>query len=50
VLAAVIGMVVVGWYPLGGQISDEDMEDEVRERIAAKRSRGRFFGLVGKKS
>jgi hypothetical protein len=50
VLTAVIGMVAVGWYPLGGQISDEDMEDEVRERIAAKRSRGRFFGLVGKKS
>ena len=50
VLTAVIGMVAVGWYPLGGQISDEDMEDEVRERMAAKRSRGRFFGLVGKKS
>lgn len=47
VLAAVIGMAIVGWYPLGGHISEEDMEHEVRERLAEKEKRGRrFFGLV----
>jgi iron transport multicopper oxidase len=50
VLTAIIGMVTVVWYSLGGHISEEEMEHEVREHLAAKGRRGRFFGLLGKKS
>jgi iron transport multicopper oxidase len=50
VLTAVIGMATVIWYSLGGHISEEDMEHEVREHLAAKESRGRFFGLLRRKS
>ncbi|KIM42143.1 multicopper oxidase [Hebeloma cylindrosporum] len=46
VLAAVLGMLTVGWYALGGHISAEEMEHEVREAIAAKEKKGKFFGLV----
>ena len=50
VLTAVIGMATVIWYSLGGHISEEEMEHEVREHLAAKARRGRFFGLLGRKS
>jgi len=46
VLAAVLGMASVVWYALGGHISAEEMEQEVREAIAAKEKRGKFFGLL----
>lgn len=49
-LTAVIGMVTVVWYSLGGHISEEEMEHEERQKIAAKENRGRFFGLLGRKS
>jgi len=49
VLAAVLGMISVVWYALGGAISEEEIEHEVREKIAAKEKRGKFFGLLPKK-
>ena len=48
-LTALIGMATVVWYTFGGHISEEQMEDEVRERIATKKGR-RFFGLLSKPS
>ena len=45
VLTAVIGMMTVTWYTLGGHISDAEMEEEVRRQIEAKEKRGRFFGV-----
>jgi iron transport multicopper oxidase len=50
VLTAVIGMATVVWYSLGGHISEEEMEHEVRAHIEAKEKRGRFFGLLGRES
>jgi len=50
VLTAVIGMATVVWYSLGGHISEAEMEHEERTRIEAKANRGRFFGLLGRKS
>ncbi|KAF9073368.1 ferroxidase [Rhodocollybia butyracea] len=49
VLTAVIGMLTVVWYSvMGGQISEEETDQEVREAIDRKAKKGRFFGLVGK--
>jgi iron transport multicopper oxidase len=45
VLTAVLGMLSVVWYALGGQISDEEIEHEIREALEAKKKRGRLFGL-----
>ena len=50
VLTAVIGMATVSWYALGGHITEEEMEQEAREKQAKKAARGRFFGLVGRKA
>ncbi|KAF4616730.1 hypothetical protein D9613_008665 [Agrocybe pediades] len=50
VLAAVVGMMSVVWYALGGHITEEEMEHEVREALAAKEKRGKFFGLLKKTS
>lgn len=50
VLTAVLGMLTVLWYSLGGHITEEEFEHEVREKLAAKEKRGRFFGLFGKKA
>jgi len=47
VLTALLGMLTVVWYALGGQISDEEMEREVMQALEAKEKRGRFFGLFG---
>ncbi|KAJ7731143.1 Fet3 protein [Mycena maculata] len=50
VLTAVLGMLTVMWYSLfGGRISEEEVEHEVREALAAKEKRGRFFGLLKKR-
>ncbi|KAF9456602.1 Fet3 protein [Collybia nuda] len=48
VLSAIFGMAAVVWYTLGGHISDEEVEHEVRARLEAKEKRGRFFGLIPK--
>jgi iron transport multicopper oxidase len=49
VLAAVLGMVSVGWYSCGG-LSEEEAEREVRRRVAMKEEKGRFGGLFPKKT
>ncbi|KAI0263015.1 Fet3 protein [Gloeopeniophorella convolvens] len=49
VLTAVLGMASVAWYSMGGALSDEEVEREVRAAHAAKIKRGRFFGLVKRK-
>ncbi|CAK5272094.1 unnamed protein product [Mycena citricolor] len=49
VLTALLGMLSVVWYSLGGHISEEEQEQEVRARIEAKERRGKFFGLLKKK-
>ncbi|TDL21948.1 Fet3 protein [Rickenella mellea] len=46
VLTAVIGMATVVWYALGGHISEEEMEEEIRHAQDAKAARG---GGVGKR-
>ncbi len=34
------------WYAFGGHITEEEIEHEVREAIAAKEKRGKLFGLL----
>jgi iron transport multicopper oxidase len=46
VLTAVIGMITVVWYAMGGALSDEEIEREVRAAQANKMKRGRLFGLL----
>ena len=48
VLTAVIGMCTVTWYMFGGHITDEEIEEEVRQHIEEKERRGKFFGLFKK--
>lgn len=50
VLTAVLGMLTVTWYALGGHISDEEMEAEVRVQQEEKRRRGKLFGLIKPKN
>nr|ABE60664.1 Fet3 protein [Phanerodontia chrysosporium] len=50
VLTAVLGMLTVTWYSLGGHISEEEMEHEARLHEEAKRRRGKFFGLYKPKN
>jgi len=51
VLTAVLGMITVVWYAIGGALSEEEIEQDVRAAHAAKleRGRGRLFGLVKRK-
>lgn len=49
VLTAVLGMLSVVWYALGGALSDEEVERDVRARLAAKVKRGQLFGLLKRK-
>ncbi len=49
VLTAVIGMLTVVWYAIGGILSDEEIEHEARAAHAAKLKRGRLFGLLKRK-
>ncbi|KAJ7138427.1 Fet3 protein [Mycena crocata] len=44
-----IGMLTVVWYALGGRITEEEEEHEVRTALAAKERRGKFFGLLKKR-
>ncbi|KAF8816070.1 ferroxidase [Phlegmacium glaucopus] len=47
VLTAVFGMATVIWYSLlGGSISEEEIEHQVRARIAAKEKKRRLFGIL----
>ena len=46
VFTAVLGMATVTWYTLGGHVSEEEMEREVREQQEAKERRGKLFGLI----
>ncbi|KIK41685.1 multicopper oxidase [Suillus luteus UH-Slu-Lm8-n1] len=50
VLTAVIGIVTVMWYAMGGSITEEEMEEEARKRIEEKERKGKFFGLIKRKS
>ncbi|KAJ6532692.1 Fet3 protein [Mycena vulgaris] len=50
VLTAVLGMLTVVWYALGGRITEEEAEHEVRAQLAAKEKRGKFFGLFKKRA
>ena len=50
VLTAVLGMLSVVWYSLGGQVTEEEMEREVHEQILAKEKRGKLFGLIRPKN
>lgn len=50
VLTAVIGIVTVMWYAMGGSITEEEMEEEARQRIEEKERKGKFFGLIKKKT
>lgn len=50
VLTAVIGMLTVTWYSLGGYISEEEMEHEVRREQEEKARRGKLFGLIKPKA
>lgn len=50
VLTAVLGMLTVTWYSLGGHISEEEMEHEARIAHEAKQKRGKFFGLLKTRS
>ncbi|GLB39058.1 putative ferroxidase [Lyophyllum shimeji] len=48
VLSAVLGMASVTWYALGGQMTDEETEEEVRRRVEMKEGRRRRMkGLLG---
>ena len=50
VLTAVIGMATVTWYALGGAISEEEMEREVRREIGEKeRRRDRIRNAIWRK-
>lgn len=50
ILTAIIGMVTVVWYAMGGSITEEEMEEEARQRIEEKERRGKFFGLIKRKT
>ena len=50
VLTAVIGMGTVTWYALGGHISEEEMEHEVRmEQAAKERRKNKIVGVIFRK-
>jgi len=47
VLTAIFGMAAVFWYSLiGGAISDEEIEYQVRTKLAAKATKRRLYGLL----
>ncbi|KAF7291853.1 Fet3 protein [Mycena indigotica] len=50
VLTAVLGMLTVVWYALGGSITDEEAERDARAALAKKEQRGRFFGIFKPRS
>jgi len=50
VLTAAIGIATVTWYAMGGVVTEEEMEEEVLHRIEEKKHKGRFFGLIKKRT
>lgn len=50
VLTAFIGIMTVMWYSMGGSITEEEMEEEARQRIEEKERKGKFFGLIKRKN
>ncbi|KAG6915686.1 hypothetical protein DXG01_010414 [Tephrocybe rancida] len=48
VLTAVLGMATVTWYALGGQLTEEEVEEEVKAGIAAKEARGKRLWSFGR--
>ncbi|KAG1741488.1 Fet3 protein [Suillus paluster] len=50
VLTALIGIATVLWYATGGSITEEEMEEEVRQRLEEKERRGKLWGLFKKKT
>ena len=49
VLTALLGMLTVVWYTLGGVLTDEEIEHDVRAAHAAKLERGPLFGFMKRK-
>ena len=43
-------MLTVLWYSLGGAISDEEIEHQVRAKIEAKEKGRRLFGILPPKN
>lgn len=43
-------MATVVWYTFGGDLSEEEIEEEVQAHIAAKEQRGRFYGLLRRRN
>jgi len=50
VFTAALGMATVVWYTFGGDLSEEEIEEEVKDKIAAKERRGQFYGLLRPKN
>ncbi|KAL9709960.1 ferroxidase fet3 [Leucoagaricus gongylophorus] len=50
VFTAALGMATVVWYTFGGDLSEEEIEEEVKAHIAAKEQRGRFYGLLRRRN
>lgn len=50
ILTAFIGIGTVTWYSMGGVITDEEVEEEVRQRLDKKERRGKLFGLFKKRT
>ena len=50
VFTAVLGMMTVTWYSLGGHISEDEMEQEFRHAQLQKEKRGKLFGLLKSKA
>jgi len=38
------------WYSMGGAITEEEIEEEVRQRLDKKELRGKWFGLLKKRT
>ena len=45
VLTAVLGVVAVTWYSYGHQLSDEEVEEETRRRVADREAKGGKIGV-----
>jgi iron transport multicopper oxidase len=51
VLTTIFGILTVVWYStMGGIISEQEIEEQVRQRIEEKKRKGKFFGLLKKKT
>ena len=43
VLAAVLGMISVVWYALGGEVTDEEIAEQVQAKREKKEKRKKFL-------